>query len=417
MQRSLARSALVLIALCGTATMGWAKREEASGGGYNLSKPVQSAIAQAQAALAANNPLLALSDADVAVGQASNDDERYFANLVKYNSAIQAGKTTAANQAIDALITSPRLAAADKARLLMTEGRIVRRQDPRRAESAFDQAVALQPDNADVLVTVAAAKADYKKPAEAVALLDRAIAARKASGQPAPEPWYAREVAIAYDAKLTDQAMRAAQQWVAAYPTPENWHDALALARASTTDSGAVLDLFRLARAAGALKGESDYQAYAAAATAAGQPGEAKEVLAEGASRHMLDGPAAAKGKGKAKSGSAGVPRTALAGLAKTARASSTGKAAMTAADASLGYGDYAGAAELYRLALTKGGVDAATANTRLGIALARSGDKVGAAQALSQVTGPRAMVAGFWSAWMGGQGGVNADAPRPPAS
>ena len=79
----------------------------------------------------------------------------------------------------------------------------------------------------------------------------------------------------------------------------------------------------------------------------------------------------------------------------------------MTAADAALSFGDYAQAAELYRLALSKGGVDTATANTRLGIALARSGDKVGAAQVLAQVTGPRAAAAKLWTAYTGQQGSL----------
>ena len=54
-----------------------------------------------------------------------------------------------------------------------------------------------------------------------------------------------------------------------------------------------------------------------------------------------------------------------------------------------------------YRLALQKGGIDANTANTRLGIALARSGDKAGAQAALAAVTGPRAPIAHYWVIWL----------------
>ena len=52
----------------------------------------------------------------------------------------------------------------------------------------------------------------------------------------------------------------------------------------------------------------------------------------------------------------------------------------------------------MYKLAGTKGGVDAATANLRLGASLAMAGDKAGAATALQMVTtGPRAQLAQFW--------------------
>ena len=53
--------------------------------------------------------------------------------------------------------------------------------------------------------------------------------------------------------------------------------------------------------------------------------------------------------------------------------------------------GNYAKAAELYRVALAKPGVDADVANLHLGMALARAGDKAGATAALQR--GQRARV------------------------
>ena len=57
-------------------------------------------------------------------------------------------------------------------------------------------------------------------------------------------------------------------------------------------------------------------------------------------------------------------------------------------------------------------GVDAAAANTRLGIALARSGDKAGAVQALAQVSGPRASAAKLWTAYAGEPGSLAQASP-----
>jgi Flp pilus assembly protein TadD len=67
--------------------------------------------------------------------------------------------------------------------------------------------------------------------------------------------------------------------------------------------------------------------------------------------------------------------------------------------------GDYAKAADLYRMAMGKPGVDGAVANLHLGMALARSGDKAGATTALNAVTGPRADIAKFWLAYVNQHG------------
>jgi Flp pilus assembly protein TadD len=61
------------------------------------------------------------------------------------------------------------------------------------------------------------------------------------------------------------------------------------------------------------------------------------------------------------------------------------------------GMGQYQKAADLYRQAMGKPGVDAGVANLHLGMALARSGDKAGATSAFNAVSGPRSDIAKFW--------------------
>jgi uncharacterized protein HemY len=75
----------------------------------------------------------------------------------------------------------------------------------------------------------------------------------------------------------------------------------------------------------------------------------------------------------------------------------SNAKIAMTAGNIYFSNGDYAKAAELYRAALGKSGADKDLANLRLGMALARAGDKAGATAALQAVGGARAGVAQYW--------------------
>ena len=83
-------------------------------------------------------------------------------------------------------------------------------------------------------------------------------------------------------------------------------------------------------------------------------------------------------------------------------------KSVMTTADLVYGYKDFAKAADLYKVALTKPGADAAQANFRLGLALTQAGDKAGAKAAFDQVTtGNYAVLATYAKVW----------AQNPPAS
>ncbi len=91
-----------------------------------------------------------------------------------------------------------------------------------------------------------------------------------------------------------------------------------------------------------------------------------------------------------------------LPALAKKAASASTGKDALALGDSYVSLGQFPQAVEQYRLALTKGGVDAGRVNARLGMALARSGDLASAQTALSQAgNGDWGNVAGFWSVWI----------------
>ena len=77
------------------------------------------------------------------------------------------------------------------------------------------------------------------------------------------------------------------------------------------------------------------------------------------------------------------------------------GELVLRLGDAFYGYGDYAQAAELYRAALQKSGVDASLVNMRLGEALARAGQRAEAEAAFQAVTGPRAELASLWRLWL----------------
>jgi hypothetical protein len=233
-------------------------------------------------------------------------------------------------------------------------------------------------------------------------MLQKSIAEQSVGGQKAPEDLYKRALSAAYKAQLP-AAVDISRQWVAAYPSPSNWSDAIRIYRnLHQVDDAATLDLLRLARAAGALKGEADYDRYAYAALMKGYPGEAKTVLEEGVKAGTVDlnKTPFKEEMAQAKAKSAG-EEASLEAAAKAALAGGTAKAALATGDLHYTYGQYVKAAEIYRAALKKPGADTTLLNLHLGMALARAGDKAGATAALNAVTGPRAEIAKYWLAYV----------------
>jgi hypothetical protein len=208
---------------------------------------------------------------------------------------------------------------------------------------------------------------------------------------------------LAVDNKMAAQANRIGARFVAAYPSPEHWRDALlAYIELSRAGDPAPLDAWRLMRAARALAGERDFQQYAQMANGAGLAAEAKAALDEGVSRRMVDPAKTAFKELIATSGrKAAADRAGLKSRESAAIAATTGTAALAAGDSYFGYGDYAAAAGLYRAAAQKGGVDPAAANVRLGTALALAGQRAEAETVLRSVTGPNADIASYWLAWL----------------
>ena len=231
-----------------------------------------------------------------------------------------------------------------------------------------------------------------------------------ASGQKAPEDYYKFAIGRANKAKQVPETLSWMRKWIAAYPTPQNWRNALVIyglqpGSLATLDKNQKLDLFRLMRVSKSLADQNDYMEYAQYATDKGLPAEAASVLKEGMANGKIPaGNATAKAMltaAEAKNRQEG----SLAPTEARAKSAGDGKLAALTAEAYYGQGNYTKAAELYRLALQKGGVDANEVNTRLGIALAAGGDKAGAKAAFDAVKGaPRADLASFWTAWLGNQ-------------
>jgi hypothetical protein len=163
------------------------------------------------------------------------------------------------------------------------------------------------------------------------------------------------------------------------------------------------LDAVRLLRLSRGMAGERDYLEAAQTFDGAGLAGESRSVLDEGVSTRMVDPAKAAFKEAIATATRKAVAEKAkLSALQAGATAAATGAPSLQAGDVFLGAGNYTAAADLFRAALLKGGVDAGVANTRLGTALALAGRKAEAEAAFRAVTGPRAELAALWLVWLG---------------
>lgn len=232
--------------------------------------------------------------------------------------------------------------------------------------------------------------------------LKKAIEAEKAAGRPVPAAWLSRGFSMAYTAG-SPEAPQWAMMQVETNPTGENWRQLLRSFqdRNRSMTAGENLDVMRLMYQTGALQSEYDYAEYADTASRLALFGEVKTVIDQGRSNGKL--PAGklndfyTQATGKMASDKASLT-SASADAAKAAN----GRTAAFTAGAYQGYGEYAKAAELYKVALQKGSVDAGEINTRLGMALALSGDTAGAKAAFEQVTtGARKEIAQFWLLWL----------------
>jgi Tfp pilus assembly protein PilF len=378
-------------------------QEAAKGPQIKVSPQASKAILELQAAVTGND--LASIPAKLAAAQAvakTNQDKYVIGQLWLRASLIQ--KDNAATlQAIDQVMASGLATPDVTANLRFNQAKLkFNAKDYAGAAAALQPSLTATPANPDAFLLAGEIAAAQGQNAQAVEHFRKAMAARTATGQPVPAEWMSRAVSLAYKDKLP-VLTQLLPEWVKGYPTTSNIRDAVRIQGEISGQSDAEqIDLYRLQRAANALKGEGDYYRYANTALTRGFPGEAKAVLDEGfAANAISKNSAVFRPVYTSASARVAADRATLADDEKAALAGAAARPAMLAGDAYLGYGEYAKAAALYRAAMTKTGVDANLANLRLGIALARSGDKAGATTAFNAVTGPQQATARMWLAWL----------------
>lgn len=371
---------------------------------YDLSVNERAALRPVQVAINAKDWSAATAALPAASAAAQRPDAKYVLGQLMLQIGIGTNDERMQADAVDTLIASRGALTSELPALYRNQGALALRQNNRaQAEAAFARLIAITPNDADAIVNLARIKADGGEAGDAVALMRRAITLKRAAGQVVDETWYKYALKVAYDKKLAAQAIALGRELTAAYPTGSNWRDSLLVYRdMGSLDPAGRLDLLRLMRVSGALAGERDWYDYADTLNRSGYPGEAKAVLDQGVALQMIDPKKVAFAELlRSSSASVAADRASLPRDAASARAAATGTLALKTADAYYGYGDFAEAAALYRAAIAKGGVDAGTAQLRLGMALAQGGKRAEAITAFRAVRGPKADLAAYWLTWL----------------
>lgn len=369
-----------------------------------ISKEARKAIIELQNAVGAKDTANIPAKLAAAQAAAKNNDDKYVIAIYQTKAATDAGDLAGMRAGIDALRASGGAETADLVARYNNLGK--RYYDAKQLDqsaAAFEQSLAVDAGNGDALKMLASIRDAQGRGGEAVGLMAKSIAAAKAKGVMPKEAEYKFAARIAYDQK-SPAAVEITRAWLADYPNPTNWRDALRIYRdVNGLQGDAKIDVMRLARAANALNGEGDYFGYVSELVTRGYLNEAKAVIDDAAARKAIDVNKTSFKQFAPKLARA-PSRAAIDAAAKAALGGGSGKAAMEAGDTLYGIGAFAEAAPLFKAAAAKGGVDSNLANLRLGMALARAGDKPGATAALNAVTGAHANTAKYWLIWVNGK-------------
>ncbi|MES2054802.1 MAG: hypothetical protein V4564_02600 [Pseudomonadota bacterium] len=438
--KTLSRVALAAILIASTSSVAIVapayakKKEEAKAPGLQLSKEarefaikIDEAARAREAAPAAGKPAadaayLAALDANLPglEGVAKSDDELYIAQAYRFQyEALKMGDKGNENVLagpLDKLLANPKTPKDSIGRYAFMRGNIAynAKQYPV-ALSNYAKAKEAGYASGDLPLLMAKAKILGGDAPGGIADIEAVVTADKAAGKPVSEDLYTYAITALQKTNDNAAVQRWTRNWLHSYGTPKNWRTAIYVfgfqgAGAKRIDKKQRVDLFRLMRATNGLAGQDDYLEYAELTFSIGLGSETITVLDEGKKNGKIPASSTTATQFRADAVKQIGTEGSLAAQETKANAAKTGAVAADTGDFCLGSGNYAKAIEMYRLALTKGSVDADEVNTHLGIALTATGDKAGAKAAFALVkNAPRNEIATLWTTWIDAPAGAPA--------
>ncbi|QJB68202.1 hypothetical protein [Parasphingorhabdus halotolerans] len=398
------------------------KKKEEKAPKIEISKEIRPQVAAIQTAMAAEDATPAKPLIEALLAQPLTGDDQFIAGQLAIQLGAKLKDTTLQEKGITASLASGKTSAEQApsfnffaGNFAYSAGRFAEAQQ--KFQVAYD--LGYRQNNIGALIAEAYFK--QNKFQQGLTALSRAIDAEKAGGAKADQDWYRRGAGIAMNSKIPGASAEWTYKLVEAYPTGENWRAALSVFRDSATPKltdQENLELMRLMRKADAMASERDYFEYADAAGPRRLPGEVVSVLEEGLANGDVPSSSAYVKETLAQArATLSSDRASLGASERDAKSSGNGKIALATGDAFLGYSDFKKAAEMYRLAISKGGIETARAQMGLGLAHVGQSDWSGAKDAFASVTGNRKNIANFWALWIDQQalGGAPAVAEATP--
>lgn len=379
---------LTLILAGGIAAPARAQSLELNGRRLNMTSGEQKALGDVRGVMPNRNRAVQDKALEAARRVVQSPDARHVLAVYRLEIANQRGDNAMRIESLDLLIASDLTSADSLASYLGVRGGIAfQAGDIATAKTHWTRLAAMKPDDPQLLANLAQVRIAENDPAGAIDLIQRAVARQTATGKPVPEGLYRQWLSVANQAKLAPPGFAAAIALVRAWPSAQNWRDALVVYRQlSQPQGGMEIDLLRLMRAVGALTRPAEYQRLAQLLNAGGMAAEARKVIDEGEARDVI--PALdlltrqigteidremPKERSRADQGEAG-------------------------ADSLAGMGRYDAAIALYRAA------PGAEAQLHLGMALVlagRKGEAEAVFRALAARPGGHGELASFWLAWL----------------
>lgn len=418
---TVALAAALVVSIGGAAIVSpaFAKKKEeeaAKPAPLNLSKEVRASAVAAQTALAAKDFATAETNITALEAAAKNDDERLIGAQLRINlesQKISAQPAASQDQTplakpLDSLIANPNTPKDALGKYMNARANIyANAKQYKEALDLYTRARAAGYTDENLALNVARMKMESGDIRGGATEMDAAIKGETAAGRKAPEAWYRYVIARLYKANALDETDNWTRNWLAAYGTKENWRDAIfsfgfsGSGAKRLTDRQRV-DLYRLMRATNSLGGQKEYIDYADSAVKIGLPTEAETVVQEGFDNKAIPAGNVSATDLKKQAKEAIAADKPLATQEKLAAGAAKGDLAAQAGDSYLGLRNYPKAIELYRLALSKGGIDLDPVKLHLGIALALSGNKDEAKTNFDAVTTtPNTAVAKLWTTYL----------------
>lgn len=340
----------------------------------------------------------ALAKLDVAAAKASTPAEKYQVSTVRRYIYAQTKDYAKLAETLEGQLTSGMMPEGEVKTVRKELAQIYDRSgNTAQAVKAAKTYISNYGHDADLSIYIAAKALDTKDYKSASEWAGKAIDGELKAGRTPPETWYKIAMKASYENGDLPGYYDAMEKAVIRYPSDTYWR---ALAARGRTQQGysierLELDELRLMSAAGVKLTPDEKLGMAEAAFERELSAEALATLLPMSKNGELEADPAKTARNlrllsKAQADT-DADRAAISTIVAEATKKNDGLAIANVAELSLSLGDAKGAVTLYQTALTKAGLDPATANAfrlRLGIAQYRSGDVAGAKKTWSSIKG-----------------------------